>query len=172
MTSPTSSRQTDHAPDTGRVRIDRWLWAARFFRSRALAKAAIEGGKVLVLPADTGSGAPDLGESRGVRPKPGREIAPGEQLLVRRGELVQVVVVLAVETRRGNATAAARLFEETPESVEAREAGKARRQLERAGLQIPAARPDKRERRERRSLKLGSDVDARFADPAASEEAP
>jgi len=152
---------TRHEPPSaaGRVRLDRWLWAARFFRTRALAKAAIEGGKVLILPAGapTRPGERDAGppESRGVKPKPSREIGPGDQLHIRRGEMGQIVRVLAADERRGSATVASRLFEETLESIEARESERARRQLEHAGLRTPAARPDKRDRRERLKLKQG-----------------
>jgi ribosome-associated heat shock protein Hsp15 len=155
MTSPNCSPAPDGA--TGRARLDRWLWAARFFKTRALAKAAIEGGRVLILPAGAAARAPGGADGRGVKPKPSREVGAGEALLIRRGDVAQTIVIRAVDERRGSAAVAARLYDETPESVEAREIARARRQLERAGLQVPAARPDRRDRRERMRLKLGDD---------------
>jgi len=183
--SPAQPVDPSRATHPSGVRVDRWLWAARFFRTRALAKAAIESGKVLILPAPARSQKPGSGsgsmsgsesssesgsesrsgsgsvydsesaEHRGVKPKPGREIRPGELLLIRRGDSAQIVLVQAVEERRGSATLASRLYEETAASVEARETARARHQLERAGLQVPAVRPDKRARRERMKLKHG-----------------
>jgi ribosome-associated heat shock protein Hsp15 len=165
---------TETEAKPGRVRLDRWLWAARFFRTRALAKAAIEGGHVLMLPAVERPG--DAGEAQGSRPKPGKEIGPGDRLLVRRGETTQTVRVLAVDERRGSATIASRLYEETADSIEAREAERARRQLERAGLRAPATRPDKRDRRERMRLKHAADgpapTGAPGTEPAGFEESP
>ncbi len=138
------------------MRIDRWLWVARFFRSRALAKAAIEGGKVLLLAPDAAAnaqaGALGAGTPRGSRPKPAREVAPGDCVQIRRGETVQTVIVTGIAPERGNATLAATLYVETPESIEAREAERTRRLYQRAGLIIPPARPDRRERRERLRL--------------------
>ena len=171
MTSPTSCLGPDGAPARdARVRIDRWLWAARFFKTRALAKAAIEGGRVLVLPAQPDGLTAEAAGARGTKPKPSRDIGSGDRLLIRRAETVQIVVVRGVDERRGSATVAARLFEETPESIEARETARAERQLARAGLQAPAARPDKRDRRERLKLKLGGDAAAEAGEPADDTE--
>jgi ribosome-associated heat shock protein Hsp15 len=142
---------TGTAAGTERVRLDRWLWAARFFKTRTLAKAAIEGGHVLLLPTREQPGM-NAG-AHGARPKPGKEIGIGDRLLIRRGTMAQTVRVLGVDERRANATIAARLYEESPESIDARETERARRQLERAGLRAPAERPDKRERRARMKLK-------------------
>lgn len=152
---------------SGRVRIDRWLWAARFFKTRALAKAAIDGGHVLLLPH--GEQAAANAELHGTRPKPGKEIGVGDHLLIRRGATAQTVRVLAVDERRGSASIASRLYEESPESIEAREAERARRQLERAGLRVPAERPDKRDRRERMRLKH-SGVDGLPPDDVATSQ--
>jgi ribosome-associated heat shock protein Hsp15 len=163
MTSPTSCPPTES--DSGRsdrVRLDRWLWAARFFKTRALAKAAVEGGRVLLLPALSRAGAPVADGA--LKPKPSREIVPGDRLLIRRGSMSQTVQVLAVDARRGSATVAARLFAETPESLEARALARARQQLERAGLQVPAGRPDRRERRERMKLKQSDHSDSAAPD--------
>lgn len=166
MTSPNCSPAPDG--ETGRARLDRWLWAARFFKTRALAKAAIEGGHVLLLPTREQPGM-DAGV-QGARPKPGKEIGIGDRLLIRRGTMAQTIRVLAVDERRANATLAGRLYEESPESIEARETERARRQLERAGLRVPVERPDKRERRARMKLKHSGTDGALPADDAMHPE--
>ncbi|MGH7701194.1 MAG: RNA-binding S4 domain-containing protein [Gemmatimonadales bacterium] len=83
------------------VRIDRWLWAARFFKTRSLAAQAVAGGKVHV---------------NGERPKPAKAVRPGDRLRVRVGPYEHDVTVRALSGRRGSARAAAALYEETPES--------------------------------------------------------
>ena len=88
------------------VRIDRWLWAARFFKTRSSAKSAVEGGKVHV---------------DGKRVKPSKELRPGQTLEIRRGDLVQTVVVQELSQQRGPATKAQALYAETSESIELRE---------------------------------------------------
>lgn len=143
MTSPEPS-----GGPLGRVRLDRWLWAARFFTTRAKAKAAVEGGKVSLAPGGVGAFS---------KPKVSREIGVGDVLEIQRGSLVQLVAVTGVSDRRGNAAAAALLYQETAESIEAREAVRARRQMERAGLQIPQQRPSKRDRRALLKLKHPQD---------------
>lgn len=158
----------DSPPGGGRVRIDRWLWAARFFKTRALAKAAIDAGHVLLLPNREPAAAD--AELHGTRPKPGKEIGVGDRLLIRRDATAQTVRVLAVDERRGSASIARRLYEESRESIEARETERARRQLERAGLRVPAERPDKRDRRERMKLKHSGVDGSTPADVASPEE--
>ena len=128
------------------VRLDRWLWAARFFRTRAQAKAAIEGGKV----AFHLTASPDAATSK---PKVSREVSVGDYLTIRRDWTEETVRVEALSERRGNATAARTLYAETAESMERREAEVARRRMERAGLKPPASRPSKRDRLEIRKLK-------------------
>ena len=91
-------------PDLARVRLDKWLWAARFYKTRSLAKTAVDGGKVHL---------------NGARAKPAKEIVPGDRLTVTRGEVEQTVTVVNVAERRGGAAIAATLYEETPESVDA-----------------------------------------------------
>jgi len=128
------------------VRIDRWLWAARFFKTRAQAKTAIEGGKVdyhLV------SGSSD----QTVRPKVSKELAVGDRLTIRRSWTAETIVVIGLSEKRGNAAAAGELFRETDDSIEARETEVARRRMERAGLRMPEHRPSKRDRRELKKLK-------------------
>ncbi|MEM9620839.1 MAG: S4 domain-containing protein [Pseudomonadota bacterium] len=128
-----------HSADTpSGVRIDRWLWAARFFKTRSLAKAAIEGGKVAV---------------DGQRVKPARELRVGQQLTIRRGLTEQVVEVTALAEKRGSASIAAHLYRELPESIEQREAAQAERRMQRAGLRVPSQRPSKKDRRDLRKLK-------------------
>jgi ribosome-associated heat shock protein Hsp15 len=128
-------RQTaDDAPGAGRVRVDKWLWAARFFKTRALAVEAIEGGKILVA---------------GERVKPAKLVQAGDLVSVRLGPYEHVVTVRGISERRGPASVAATLYEETSVSRAARE--KLAEQLRMA----PAAfvyedkgRPTKRDRRE------------------------
>ncbi len=129
------------------VRIDRWLWAARFFKTRSLAKSAIEGGKVHV---------------EGQRTKPAKDINVGQSLTVRRGDEEMTVVVKALAEQRGPAKVAQLLYEETTESVEQREIISARRRMERAGLTVPAHKPSKRDRRDLRKLK---DLDDHWQEP-------
>lgn len=124
-----------------RTRLDRWLWAARFFKTRSLAKAAVDGGKVHV---------------HGVRGKPSKEVAVGDELRISRGEVVQTVVVTGIAERRGNATLAATLYAETDESVATRQAKASARRLARAAAVAPPRRPDKRQRRKLKALLDGS----------------
>src|ERR1700740_30966 len=92
--------------ESDRVRLDKWLWAARFFKTRSLAADAIEGGKVDV---------------NGDRAKRSKLVHPGDEVRVRHPPFEHVVRVLGVAERRGSATIAATLYEETVESRERRE---------------------------------------------------
>ncbi len=121
-----------------RVRLDRWLWAARFFKSRAMAKTAIEGGKV---------------EIDRQRAKPAKEVSVGQRLEIRRGDEVYDVEITALADKRGSATIAATLYKETQDSQNRRAEDTARRKMERAGLRIPDKRPEKRARRALAQLK-------------------
>ena len=127
-------------PDLARVRLDKWLWAARFYKTRSLAKTAVDGGKVHL---------------NGARAKPAKEIVPGDRLTVTRGEVEQTVTVVNVAERRGGAAIAATLYEETPESVDARERLRSERRMRAAGLTVPKSRPNKKQRRVLRELKTG-----------------
>ena len=122
------------------VRIDRWLWAARFFRTRSQAKTAVDGGHVRL---------------NGGRTKPAKDVKLGDTLTIRRGFAEHTVEVTGVSDRRGNAQAAALLYEETADSEQRRQAEAARRKLERAGLAASGARPTKRDRRQLADLKSG-----------------
>ncbi|HCD28032.1 MAG TPA: RNA-binding protein [Gammaproteobacteria bacterium] len=120
------------------VRIDRWLWAARFFKTRSLAKTAIDGGKVHL---------------DGQRTKPAKEIHIGQTLTIRRGQLLQVVEVKALSEQRGSAPVAQALYQETPASIEEREILRSRKRMENAGLIVVQQRPDKKDRRALAKLK-------------------
>lgn len=125
------------------VRIDVWLWAARFFKTRALAKAAIETGKV---------------ELAGERvAKPSRVVRIGDVLAVQRGDERFELTVAGLDAVRGPATRAQQLYVESEASRLAREQARATRAAERAGYRAPEGRPDKRARRLIRAL---GDIDA------------
>ncbi len=124
------------APD--RTRVDKWLWAARFFKTRGLASEAIQGGRVKV---------------NGVRAKPAREVHRGDQVEVRIGELTWAVVVEGIAEKRGSATQAALLYTETPESRERRELFAAQRRLAPVPGTDSRGRPTKRDRRRIESLR-------------------
>jgi len=115
-----------------RVRLDKWLWAARFYRTRSLASLAITAGHVRVDDQ---------------RIKPSRLAAAGERIVLRRDGLVWDVVVLALSDRRGDAATAAELYRESPESIATRSEEIARRKAAAATAPISLGRPTKRERR-------------------------
>jgi ribosome-associated heat shock protein Hsp15 len=141
---------TDHTS----VRLDRWLWAARFFKTRGLAKSAIEGGKVgfHVLKA-TAQASEASATSQSIKPKVSKEVSIGDLLSVRRGWTTETVWVRGLSAQRGDATSARALYEETTVSIEQRETEVARRRMERAGLTLPQSRPSKRDRRQIKALK-------------------
>ena len=114
----------------GRVRVDKWLWAARFFKTRALACAAVDGGAVRL---------------NGERVKPAHALKAGDELRVRRGEQEFTVTVLALDTRRGPASQAQLLYAETAASQAARQAAAEARSL--APEPEHRGRPTKRDRR-------------------------
>ena len=114
------------------VRLDVWLWAARFFKTRSLAKQAVEGGKVQVA----GQGA-----------KASRLVRVGENLAVRRGEEHFALTVRGLSEKRGPAPVAQALYEEDEASREARLKAAAERRAAVAGYRPPAGKPDKRARR-------------------------
>lgn len=120
-------------PDNARVRLDKWLWAARFYKTRALAAEAIEHGRVLV------NGAPA---------KAAREPRPGDLIRLRTGDATRTVVVRALSRVRGPAPQAALLYEETPESIAERERrAEMRRLAAEPGSSYTQGRPTKRDRR-------------------------
>ena len=115
-----------------RVRIDKWLWAARFYKTRSLASAAVEAGQVRV---------------DGERVKPARLVHGGERVSVRKAGLTCEVEVTAISERRGSATEAAKLYRESEASRTAREAELARRKDAAAAYPMAEGRPTKRDRR-------------------------
>lgn len=114
------------------VRLDKWLWAARFYKTRALAVEAINGGHVHL---------------NGHRVKPSRKVEAGDALRIRKGEELFQIEIRDVSDKRGPATRARQLYEETPRSIEARERRRAERRVLAAAAGRPAKRPDKRARR-------------------------
>ena len=128
-------RNDDHeGDDDGRVRLDKWLWAARFFKTRSLAADAVSGGKVTM---------------RGDRVKPARPLQVGDEIAIRLGPYEHVVSVRALSARRGPATVAATLYEETPESLAARTRLTEQLKMAPAALVYEEkGRPTKRDRRD------------------------
>jgi ribosome-associated heat shock protein Hsp15 len=120
------------------VRIDKWLWAARFFKTRSAAGEAVAGGHVHV---------------DGGRVKPSKEVRVGNTIQIRRDELRWTVVVSRLADKRGPASLAATLYEETPESVEARERQRLERRLARPLGADLGARPTKQARRRLEALR-------------------
>ena len=115
-----------------RVRIDKWLWCARFYKSRSAASEAVAGGRVHV---------------NGERVKPSRAIGVGDHLAITQGPAKRELVVRALPERRGPAAAAQACYEETPQSIERRERLRESQALAAAMTPRPDSRPDKRERR-------------------------
>lgn len=120
------------------VRLDKWLWAARFFKTRALARAAVDGGLVHL---------------NGARVKPSRQLKLEDQLQIQRSQERFDVVVAGLSNRRGPAVVAAELYTETAASIAAREKAREERRLTRQDQHGPARRPDKRGRRQLGELK-------------------
>lgn len=118
--------------DDGKVRLDKWLWAARFFKTRALAKAAIEGGKV---------------HCKGERCKPSKEPKVGEELVIRAGFDERTVVIRALSALRRGAPEAQLLYEETADSQVRREKAAAMRKAGALGVETDG-RPSKKQRRD------------------------
>lgn len=124
------------------VRLDKWLWAARFFKTRALASQAIKGGKVTV---------------GGNRAKAARNVGIGDELVISIGVVEFHVQVLAVSRFRRPAVEARLLYQETEESISTREENRALRKMMNAGFTSPSKRPSKRDRRKIKSFTRGED---------------
>lgn len=133
MAKRRDERDAEPSTQADSVRLDRWLWAARFFKTRGLASEAIAGGKVHL---------------NGDRPKPSRGVAPGDRVRVQLGPYEHLVTVRAVSTRRGPASEAAGLFEEDPAGAARRREVADRLKAEAVLFQGQAGRPTKKERRE------------------------
>lgn len=131
---------TPHSSE--KVRIDKWLWAARFFKTRSLAKTAIEGGKVQLA---------------GQRVKVSREVAPGDVLRIRQGWDERDVIIKGISEQRRSAPIAQTLYEETPESIARRErAAEARKAA--GAMARPTQRPGKHERKALEQLRKQFDT--------------
>ncbi|MEJ7745909.1 MAG: S4 domain-containing protein [Luteimonas sp.] len=129
-------------PIAAGIRLDIWLWSARFYKTRAVAKQAIETGKV---------------EVDGDRAKPSRMVRVGDALKIVRGDEVFVVEVTGLSDKRGAASVAHTLYSESEDSIAKRQALGTQRRAERNGYQPPQTKPDKRARRLIRAL---GDIDA------------
>lgn len=126
------------ANSSDKVRLDKWLWAARLFKTRALAKDAIEGGKVTL---------------DGSKPKPGKEIGIGAVLTVRQGWDEKILTVTGLSEQRRSAPEAQQLYQESEDSIQKREALAEQRKLQSAGL-YANEKPNKKERRQRQAMKF------------------
>ena len=125
-----------------RVRIDKWLWAARFFKTRSLASQAVDGGKI---------------QLNGQRVKPAKDVKPGDELLIRVAELEWTVSVVALSERRGPAEAARKLYIESEASQARRQAAIEMRRLQAVPVREERGRPTKRDRRLIRRFTEGTD---------------
>lgn len=139
MTHPHGQSRGPEAPG---VRLDIWLWAARFFKTRSLAKQAIEIGKI---------------EVGGQRAKASRNVLAGDAMKVVRGEDTFIIEVAAISQKRGSAAVAQTLYRESEASRLARETSRAELSAARAGYKPPETKPDKRARKLIRAL---GDIDA------------
>ena len=122
------------------VRLDKWLWAARFYKTRAVAREMIEGGKV---------------HYNGQRSKPSKVVELNALLTLRQGNDERTVVVKGITEQRRPATEAVSLYEETAESIEKREKVALARKLNALTMPHPDRRPDKKERRDLMRFKYG-----------------
>jgi ribosome-associated heat shock protein Hsp15 len=121
------------ADDSNSVRIDKWLWAARFFKTRSLATEAVAGGKV---------------EVNGERAKPAKAVKPGDEIRVRLVPYEHILIVRALGERRGSASVAQTLYDETPESVAERQRLAEQHRMAPAFAFEDGGRPTKKDRRD------------------------
>lgn len=126
-----------------KVRIDKWLWAARFFKTRSLAKKAIEGGKI---------------HYDGQRVKASKDVEVGFQLKIRQGFDEKVIMVTALSEQRRGAAEAALLYEETPASIEKRQAESSQRKALRGLDGVTSHRPNKKQRRQIHRFREDNDL--------------
>ncbi|HHG8774047.1 heat shock protein Hsp15 [Raoultella sp. BIGb0138] len=122
------------------IRLDKWLWAARIYKTRALAREMIEGGKV---------------HYNGQRTKPGKVVEPGATLTLRQGNDERTLLVKGITGQRRPASEAVALYEETAESIEKREKMALARKMNALTMPHPDRRPDKKERRDLMRFKHG-----------------
>jgi ribosome-associated heat shock protein Hsp15 len=133
-----NANKGNHDSKDAEVRIDKWLWAARFFKTRSLAQQALEHGQVKV---------------DGQKTRPSRKLAIGARLAIEKGEDIFVVTVLALSDRRGNAETAQQLYRESDADRAERLAAAETRRLAWASMPAPVHRPDKKQRRTLQQLK-------------------
>ena len=126
----TSNNSSSDPSSSQAIRLDKWLWACRFYKTRAIAKAAIDGGKV---------------QYRGNKPKPGKSVQIGDLVKLKQGFDEKTVVVKALSDRRQSATIAQTLYKETNDSVKRREEIANLRKLSAPSTQ---GKPDKKQRRQ------------------------
>ena len=124
------------------VRLDKWLWAARFYKTRAIAREMIEGGKV---------------HYNGQRSKPGKVVELNAELTLRQGNDERTVVVVGITAQRRPASEAQQLYHETDASIEKREKMAQARKMNALTMPHPDRRPDKKERRDLMKFKLSGD---------------
>ncbi|MDQ4423481.1 MAG: ribosome-associated heat shock protein Hsp15 [Thalassolituus sp.] len=127
---------------TQKIRLDKWLWAARFFKTRALAKGAIEGGKV---------------HYEGQRCKVSKTVDVGAKLTIRQGFDEKIVIIKAISEQRRGAPEARLLYDETPESIKARMDKAEYRKVVKASQTAPDHKPNKKERRDMRRFEHNQD---------------
>jgi len=124
------------------VRLDKWLWAARFYKTRALAREMVDGGKV---------------HYNGQRSKPGKVVELNAELTLRQGNDERTVVVAGITAQRRPASEAQQLYHETDASIEKREKMAQARKMNALTMPHPDRRPDKKERRDLMKFKLSGD---------------
>lgn len=124
------------------VRLDKWLWAARFYKTRADAREMVEGGKV---------------HYNGQRSKPSKQVEVAAELTLRQGNDQRTIVIEAISDKRGPATVAQQLYRETTESIEKREKVALARKMNALTMPHPDRRPDKKERRDLMKFKHSGD---------------
>ncbi|AXU97318.1 MAG TPA: ribosome-associated heat shock protein Hsp15 [Erwinia persicina] len=124
------------------VRLDKWLWAARFYKTRADAREMVEGGKV---------------HYNGQRSKPSKQVEVAAELTLRQGNDQRTIVIEAISDKRGPATVAQQLYRETAESIEKREKVALARKMNALTMPHPDRRPDKKERRDLMKFKHSGD---------------
>lgn len=130
---------SDHHPETA-VRLDKWLWSARFYKTRALAREMVDGGKV---------------QYNGQRTKPGKIVEIGAMLIIRQGYTDKEIRVLGLSIQRQSATQAQSLYEETPDSIVRREKLMEAHKLNALYAPHPDSKPDKKQRRDLMRWKQG-----------------
>ncbi len=123
------------------IRLDKWLWACRFYKTRALSRAAIDGGKVSI---------------KGIQAKPGKNIVIGMRIKLRMGFDIREVKVLLLQDKRASATVAQTLYQETAESCQLREKNAQARKLASTIIQHDSKKPDKHQRQQMRNFKQQS----------------